>query len=259
MAVFEHSPWVPEAAHEQAPFASVDALHAAMVAAVAGAGAERQLALLRAHPELAGGAALTRESAAEQGGIGLDRLEPAEAARFDAANAAYRARFGFPFIIAVRGARDRRAILEAMERRLTASPPDEHAAAMAEVAKIARFRLDALIATDGRVTTHVLDTAGGRPGAAMTITLRRTDSATVIGTYATNADGRTDAPLLQGEALLPGEYELVFEVGTWRRAEGRAGGFYETVPIRFVVDDPAAHYHVPLIVSPFGYATYRGS
>jgi 5-hydroxyisourate hydrolase len=110
--------------------------------------------------------------------------------------------------------------------------------------------------TTGRLTTHVLDTAGGGPAAGMAIALFRLGEGerVPLGAFRTNADGRCDAPLLAGAALLPGVYELVFAVAAWR-----AGGFYEDVPIRFRIADPAAHYHVPLILAPFGYATYRGS
>jgi 2-oxo-4-hydroxy-4-carboxy-5-ureidoimidazoline decarboxylase len=144
--IFEHSPWVAEAVLPGRPFADAAALHAAMVAAVEAGGADAALALLRAHPELARRAPLTAESAAEQGGMGLDRLASDEAARFEALNLAYRERFGFPFIVAVRGQRDRAAILAALTTRLAHDAPTERAAALAEVAKIARFRLDDLIA-----------------------------------------------------------------------------------------------------------------
>jgi OHCU decarboxylase len=143
--IFEHSPWVPEAVLAKRPFADIDSLHAAMVAAVDAAGDDAALALLRAHPELARRATLTAASAAEQGGMGLDRLDQDEAARFEALNQAYRDRFGFPFIIAVRGQRDRAAILASLVARLEHDAPTEQAAALAEVAKIARFRLDDLI------------------------------------------------------------------------------------------------------------------
>jgi 2-oxo-4-hydroxy-4-carboxy-5-ureidoimidazoline decarboxylase len=149
--VFEHSPWVARAVWAARPFASVPELHAAMVSIVADAGPDRQLALLRAHPELAQTGPLTSASSAEQGGIGLDRLSSDEAARFDELNALYRTRFGFPFIIAVRGQRDRAAILTALSARLHNSPDQERAAALAEVTEITRFRLNDLIvpATDG--------------------------------------------------------------------------------------------------------------
>jgi 2-oxo-4-hydroxy-4-carboxy-5-ureidoimidazoline decarboxylase len=144
--IFEHSPWVAEAVLTGRPFTDVASLHAAMVAAVDAAGTDPALALLRAHPELARRETLTAESAAEQGGMGLDRLDGDEASRFEALNLAYRERFGFPFIIAVRGQRDRAAILAALIARLAHDAPTEQAAALAEVAKIARFRLDDLIA-----------------------------------------------------------------------------------------------------------------
>jgi 5-hydroxyisourate hydrolase len=110
--------------------------------------------------------------------------------------------------------------------------------------------------SSGRLTTHVLDTATGRPASGMPLDLYRLieGERLHLGHFRTNADGRCDAPLLAGGALLEGEYEIVFGVAAWR-----AGGFYDEVPIRFRVSDPAGHYHVPLILAPFGYSTYRGS
>ena len=146
--IFEHSPWTAEEAFAQRPFTSVAHLHDAMVEAVTNTGEERQLALLRAHPELAGALAvqgvLTEHSTREQGGSGLLDCSPQEFARLQELNRAYGARFGFPFIIAVRGL-DRTAIIAAFERRLENSPEEEMAEALRQVAKIARFRLDALI------------------------------------------------------------------------------------------------------------------
>ncbi|NIR31908.1 MAG: 2-oxo-4-hydroxy-4-carboxy-5-ureidoimidazoline decarboxylase [Gammaproteobacteria bacterium] len=146
--VFEHSPWVAEAAWSAGPFRDLDALHAAMVDAVRRAGRERQLALIHAHPELAGkpaeGAALAEDSRREQAGAGLDRLSAEEYRRFQAVNRAYRDKFGFPFILAVKGLGKER-ILEAFAERL-ANPPDaEFERALAEIAKIARFRLAELV------------------------------------------------------------------------------------------------------------------
>src|SRR5579875_861274 len=108
--IFEHSRWVPASVAAARPFASVAALHAAMLRTVLDADEATRLALLRAHPVLARRASLTADSAAEQRSHGLDALADDEAAAFDAANEAYQARFGFPFIIAVRGQRDRAAI-----------------------------------------------------------------------------------------------------------------------------------------------------
>jgi 2-oxo-4-hydroxy-4-carboxy-5-ureidoimidazoline decarboxylase len=146
--VFEHSPWIAERAWAARPFASVAALHAAMTRAVREASQEEQLALLCAHPDLAGRAArageLTAASRAEQSGAGLDRLSDAEYERFGRLNAAYRAKFGFPFIIAARR-HDTAAILAAFERRLGHTREAEIEAALTEVADITRLRLDALV------------------------------------------------------------------------------------------------------------------
>lgn len=142
--VFEHSPWVAERAYDRRPFASRDALHAAMVAAVEDAGAARQLALLRAHPELAGRAAvrgeMTEHSTREQGGSGLLDCSPEEFARLQELNRAYGERFGFPFIIAVRGL-DRAGILAAFERRLGNTRDAEMAEALRQIARITGLRI----------------------------------------------------------------------------------------------------------------------
>src|SRR5271156_4142781 len=147
--IFEHSPWIPAAAFDARPFASAASLHQAMVEVVQAAPRERRLALLKAHPELAAKtdrkAPLTAESTSEQAGAGLDSLAADEAARLSAANWLYRQRFGFPFIIAVRGQRDRAAILAALEARTNNGEKEEVDTAIAEVAKIAWFRLSDLI------------------------------------------------------------------------------------------------------------------
>jgi len=147
-AVFERSPWVAERAWAARPFTGVEALHAAMAAAVRAATAEERLALLRAHPDLAGRAAragtMTASSVAEQASAGLDRLTDEAYARFMRLNDAYRERFGFPFIIAVRR-HDTAGILAAFERRLGHSVEQEAETALAQVLDITRMRLDALV------------------------------------------------------------------------------------------------------------------
>jgi len=262
--IFEHAPWIARAAWSSRPFASVAALHAAMVAALHDAGPDRHRALLAAHPELARPGPLTPASAAEQASHGLDLLEASEAAHWAEQNAIYRGRFGFPFVVAVRGQRDRAAILATLGARLEHDESSELGIALAEVAKIARFRLDDLLADvpAGRLTVHVLDTATGRPGEGMALELYRVEpnGRVALGAWRTNAEGRCDVPLLAGEAMVSGLYELVFAVGAWRAGRGDAdGGFYDEVPIRFRITDPAAAHHVPLILAPYGYATYRGS
>ncbi|HEY0395317.1 MAG TPA: 2-oxo-4-hydroxy-4-carboxy-5-ureidoimidazoline decarboxylase [Candidatus Elarobacter sp.] len=142
---FEHSPWIAEVAWDRRPFASRDDLHAAMVRAVDEAPEARKIALIAAHPDLAGRVAregrLTAASRGEQAAAGLDRLSPDELARFERANGAYRARFGFPFVICARE-HDQGSILAALERRSGNGRQDEIAAALAEIAKIARLRLE---------------------------------------------------------------------------------------------------------------------
>ncbi len=144
----EHSPWVAAETWSRGPFRDAAHLHAELCRTVGAAPPERQLALLRAHPDLAGRMAqrrqLTAESTREQASAGLDRLTDAELAEFQRLNDAYRARFGFPFIICAR-LNAKAAILAAMQARLANTPAAEHVAALGEVAKIMQLRLqDAL-------------------------------------------------------------------------------------------------------------------
>jgi len=118
--------------------------------------------------------------------------------------------------------------------------------------------------SQGYLTTHVLDTARGTPAAGLHIVLYVIDGAmrTVLAAKHTNEDGRTDGPILPPEDFRPGIYELVFHAGDYLRDSGQAGPeplFLDEVPVRFGISDAQAHYHVPLLLSPFGYSTYRGS
>ena len=147
-AIFEHSPWVAERSFGDRPFASVGALHAAMVATMERALPSEQLALLQAHPELAGKAAirgeLTADSTREQESAGLDQCSPSEYARINDLNHRYHAKFDFPFIVAVKGL-DRGAILREFERRIAQDRATEFAEALRQVSRIARLRLEALV------------------------------------------------------------------------------------------------------------------
>ncbi len=117
----------------------------------------------------------------------------------------------------------------------------------------------------GRLSTHVLDTARGRPAAELRVELFRLDPAsgdrTSLKTTRTNADGRTDAPLLEGEEFEATTYEIVFDVGEYFAAEVGVSDppFLGEVPVRFGIADASSHYHVPLLASPWSYSTYRGS
>ena len=116
----------------------------------------------------------------------------------------------------------------------------------------------------GRLTTHVLDTANGRPAAGVSIDVFRLDGANRdhLRSAQTNADGRCDGPLLQGADFIPGIYELVFHAAAYFRKAGAAlpaPAFLDDVPVRFGIAEAGQHYHVPLLISPYGYSTYRGS
>ena len=267
-AIFEHAPWVAEQAAAQRPFATVAALHEAMFAAVTSAPEATQLAFLRGHPELGGAAArggqMAPHSIAEQQALGLDSLGDDRAAEIQALNARYIQRFGFPFILCVTR-HTRASILANFIRRLENPRETEMQTALAEIGLITRLRLVALVdgpgkpKTQGAVSTHVLDTAAGRPGTGIPVQLFEIDGdqAIRITETITNHDGRTDAPLLGGKPLRIGVYELRFTIGGYFGTP--PGAFLDVVPVRFGITEAEAHYHVPLLVSPYAYSTYRGS
>jgi len=266
--VFESTPWVMDRIEAQRPFTSRAALLAAMERVLAQADDAAKLALLQAHPVLGGAAAragqVTAESAAEQAGHGLDRMGGGEEREFAALNEDYLERFGFPFIIAVKGQRDRAAILAALRGRIASDAEAERATALAEVVKIAGFRVEALIENDEggakplSLSLHVLDTARGGPGNGLAFTFHRVQDGARSAPLAageTNAEGRWS--LGAAVPLVPGLYELCFAAGAYQHRFG-AERFYEDISIRFRVSAEGGHYHIPLILSPFGYSTYRG-
>ena len=271
--IFENAPWVAEHAFAAGPFLTVTALHEAMLAAVADASPGARLALIGGHPELGGkvarAGAMAAASVHEQGGLGLDRLSDAEFARFEAMNGAYRDRFGFPFVICVRR-HTSDSILAEFQRRLLHDREAELATALREIGFITRLRLAEAVEgpgrpkTDGRLSTHVLDIVAGRPAVGVAVVLREIGGSaeSVLKETLTNADGRTDEPLLAGAPLRIGRYEIAFHIGAYFTAQGAALAeppFLEIVPIRFAIAEPEGHYHVPLLASPWSYSTYRGS
>ncbi|MEQ1614896.1 MAG: hydroxyisourate hydrolase, partial [Hyphomicrobiaceae bacterium] len=189
--------------------------------------------------------------------------------RFAELNAAYGRRFGFPFIICVRH-HTRDAILQRFEQRLERDVNTEKAAALAEIANITRLRLVAKVSgpgapkTEGRLSTHVLDTVSGKPAAGVKIELSQIGprgDGLMVSTI-TNADGRTDTPLIAAAPLRIGSYELQFHMADYfKRTGGTAAdpAYLDIVPIRFQIAEPTGHYHVPLLASPWSYTTYRGS
>jgi len=272
--VFEHSPWVAEAAYKAKPFPGVNALHEAMTGAVRSAGEERQMALITSHPDLAGKAAregaITADSKMEQSSAGLDRLSESEFADFHRLNDAYRAKFGIPFIVCVRR-HGKDSIMRQFELRLRNDKAAERSAALNEIFRIAALRLDQRISApdrlkvNGRISTHVLDTHRGSPAQGVAIEffeVPASGDARLISRSLTNADGRTDKPLIAEQPLPIAQYELRFNVAAYFARLGTPAAdppFLGIIPIRFGVADPEGHYHVPLLVTPWSYSTYRGS
>jgi 2-oxo-4-hydroxy-4-carboxy-5-ureidoimidazoline decarboxylase len=272
--IFEYSPWIAEKAAGARPFAGVTQLFEAMKATVDRAPLELRLALIRAHPDLADktqrDAGLTAESGAEQNSVGLDRLSDAEYRAFERVNNAYRAKFGFPYIVCVRR-HSKDSILRDFERRLPNGVTTEVAISIAEICRIAALRVDQLVVSDdrlpvhGRLSTHVLDTHSGKPAAGIPVELIELSALgenRVIARTLTNHDGRTDQPLIGGRPVPIGDYELRFKVADYFASKNvplSDPPFLDSIPLRFSVAGPEGHLHVPLLVTPWSYATYRGS
>ncbi len=272
--IFEHSPWVAEQAASQRPFSGVKALFAAMKAAVDRAAPETRLALIKGHPDLANktqrAAGLTAESTAEQDGLGLDRLSDAEFEAFERVNNAYRSKFGFPYIVCVRR-HTKDSVLRDFERRLPNDAGTEIQKSVEEICRIAALRVDQLVTSDdrlpvhGHLSTHVLDTHSGTPAAGIAVELvelSELGASRVVTRGITNGDGRTDAPLIDGRPVPIGCYELTFSVARYfaeRQVPMSDPPFLDRIPLRFSLSEPEGHFHVPLLVTPWSYATYRGS
>ena len=272
--IYEHSPWVAAAVAGQRPFASLASLSVAMISAVRAAPPAQQIALIELHPDLAGKAArtgaMTAESTSEQGGAGLDRLSETEYARFHQLNDAYREKFHIPFIVCVRR-HTRDSILRQYERRLQNAPEAELEAALGEICRIAALRLnDRVEAADalpvsGHLSTHVLDTHGGCPAEGVALTLSELGddgSRRLILKAVTDRDGRTGTPLIAGRPAPIGRYELRFDIGAYYAARDiplADPPFLQSVPVEFHIAEPEGHYHVPLLVTPWSFSTYRGS
>lgn len=270
--IFEYSAWVAEAAAAARPYPTVSALHEGMMQAVRQAAPDTQFGFIRGHPELGSKVAradLTRDSQFEQGGLGLDGLSEEEFSRFSRLNAAYREKFGIPFIVCVRR-HTRDSILRQFEKRLANDADTERKAALDEIGLITRLRLVARVEgpgkprTEGRLSTHVLDNVAGKPAQGVRIALYEIGASArgLIAETVTNADGRTDTPLMGGAPLRIGTYELQFHVADYFTAARTATAdpaFLGVVPIRFSIAEPEGLYHVPLLVTPWSYGTYRGS
>jgi 2-oxo-4-hydroxy-4-carboxy-5-ureidoimidazoline decarboxylase len=272
--IFEYSPWVAEQVFAARPFAGVNGLFAALKTAVERAPDELRLALIKSHPDLADktrrAAGLTAESTAEQNSVGLDRLSDAEYEAFERVNNAYRSKFGFPYIVCVRR-HTRDSILADFERRLPNDIAAETKTSIEEICRIAALRLDQfVVASDrlpvhGRLSTHVLDNVSGKPAAGIEVELVERSwlgASRVVTRAITNADGRTDQPLIGGRPVPIGRYEMNFSVAKYfkeRKVPLSDPPFLDDIGLRFAVSEPEGHLHVPLLVTPWSYATYRGS
>jgi 2-oxo-4-hydroxy-4-carboxy-5-ureidoimidazoline decarboxylase len=272
--VFEYSPWIAEQAAIARPFAGVQQLFDAMKTVVDQTAPDLRLALIRGHPDLANktqrAAGLTAESSAEQNGAGLDRLSDAEFKAFEKVNSAYRTKFGFSYIVCARR-HTKDSILRDFERRLPNDTAAEVQNSINEIYRIAALRVAELVVSDdrlevyGRLSTHVLDTHSGRPAEGVAIELvELSDLGTsrVVTSTITNADGRTDQPLIYHRPVPIGRYELTFSVGDYfarRQTATSDPPFLDQIPLRFSVSEPESHLHVPLLVTPWSYTTYRGS
>jgi len=277
-SVYEHSPWVAEAftSKSSATYASIERvtdLAVALKSIVNASSSERKQALLNAHPDLCEKVEklekLTKESQEEQSRSGLQSLTADEKERFSKFNTLYRKRFGFPFILAVRNA-TKFTVIAALQGRVDNSVEKELQIALEQVHKIAWMRLLSKFDTSdakGFLTCHVLDTANGCPAADMRILLHRLsppESVGLVGDFVTNDDGRlSSGPALKGGTeFLVGTYEWTFYAGDYFASKGTCTSgtpFLDVVPIRFGIDNPDDHYHVPLLVSPWSFSTYRGS
>jgi 2-oxo-4-hydroxy-4-carboxy-5-ureidoimidazoline decarboxylase len=272
--IFEYSPWIAEQAAAARPFAGVWPLFEAMTIAVERAPPELRLALIKAHPDLADktqrAAGLTADSSAEQNSVGLDRLSDAEYDAFERVNNAYRSKFGFPYIVCVRR-HTRDSILRDFERRLPNDATTEMQIAVSEICRIAALRIYQLVDGEdrlkvhGRLSTHVLDTHSGKPAAGIAVELTELSelgASRVVTRAITNLDGRTDTPLIGGRPVPIGRYELTFAVADYFAAKSVPMSdppFLDRIPLRFAVSEPEGHLHVPLLVTPWSYSTYRGS
>mmetsp|Transcript_29895 Transcript_29895/g.63407 ORF Transcript_29895/g.63407 Transcript_29895/m.63407 type:complete len:326 (-) Transcript_29895:174-1151(-) len=302
--IYEKTPWVVEQFYNDNLSSTLD--HAVVAATkdrisnvkilfdeikqyVKEGGREKQLELLKSHPDLClkldppsekSSSDITRESRQEQGRAGLSTLTTEERTKFHEFNNKYKTKFQFPFILAVRNA-SKYTVLSALEGRVDSSIEEEIGCALSQVDKIAWMRLLTIVdysegsnGHGGFLTCHVLDTANGSPASGMRIELYRHEDGPesngvriqqriLLKSFLTNSDGRLGGPALSGTDFCEGQYEWVFYVGDYfaKYSLSRISGtpFLDVVPLRFGLDDPTEHYHVPLLVSPWSYSTYRGS
>jgi len=265
--------WAREMAAAR-PFGSVDSLTAAADSIWSSLDQADRLEAFAAHPRIGAGGARTANEAGRASGAGeaggdadwsaAEQAGTASAsadvlARLVEANREYEARFGFIFIVCATG-KTADEMLDLVQRRLDNDPLVESRIAADEQRKITRLRIAKLLGSRGSITTHVLDTSRGSPAAGLDVLLevRRGDTWNRVGGGTTDANGRL-MTLTENTTMTAGEYRLTFDAGGYQRAKGVADPFFPAVTITFTVADAGEHFHVPLLLSPFGYSTYRGS
>jgi 2-oxo-4-hydroxy-4-carboxy-5-ureidoimidazoline decarboxylase len=271
---FESGAWILQRTYQQhRPFATVVELHDKMILVLNSATREEKIAFLGHHPEIRGAVVtpdISDHSKNEAASVGLDALSQDEFNELERLNTEYRAKFGFPFMLSLRR-HTKDMIFSRYNRRMLNEVDSELQTAIDEITLITRLRILNMVSgpgapkTTGSLTTHVLDTVKGKPAAGVTIELFEVSAAgnTLLTSAVTNADGRTDSPLISNQPLRIGTYELQFHIGSYFRATSRDlvadPAFLDIIPIRFAISEPESHYHVPLLASPWSYSTYRGS
>lgn len=241
------------------PFADRAALHAAADAVWDACSEADWREAFAAHPRIGSRRDVAQKAAAtrawsENEQAGMAQAGDDLAARMAAANEAYEAKFGHIYLVCATG-RTAAELLAFCEARLANAPDAELRVAAEEQRKITHLRLEKLLTPMAKITTHVLDTAKGRPAARVPVTLERLDpEPAVVGQGLTDDDGRLRTLVPDDAPARAGTYRITFEVAAYD-----AAGFFPRVAIDFVVRDPSQHHHVPLLLSPFGYSTYRGS
>lgn len=262
--IFEHAPWVAESAWNVRPFDTVKELHQSMFNALRGRGPMDRIAFLNGHPDLGGALAraraMTAESNAEQGGLGLDRLDDARFARFEAMNADYRHRFGIPFILCVRR-HTRASVLRQFARRLKSPLAVERDAAFQEVFHITRLRVadrvsgPGMPAVNGRLSTQVLDTTTSQPAPGIPVSLLEIDDGVALPVTETITSTNAETLLVGDTPLRIGDYELRFDMHAHFAGLPKPG--FATIPVRFAISEPEGQCHLSLAISRDGYQVSR--
>lgn len=266
--VFENAPWVCEAARQERPFSSLTTLHASLIKKLSPLTEEQLLSFLRGHARLSSETlrrGTTPESTHEQKSVGLDQLEDAIAAQIDRWNLDYETRFGFPFILAVRNA-SLTTLLASFERRLHSSPDMERREAIAEITAISWMRLLDRVqpVKTGGLSTHVLDTVRTKPAAGLKVELWQVSEAEPnrLLSSLTDEGGRIDFEESEDVAITAGRYEWRFDTSSYFAEHGYSTlsrAYLGSVTVGFCVWNPEEHYHVPLLLNPGAYTTYRGN